>query len=206
MGFVTDTPKHTRRKGAKWDKDKKEVFDGTRKQLLGHVLNKELENLATRELEQVLNTLPRPSSDGMEARTELYIWQLYQRDDGLFNIKKEQKNNLIVDFVDDVETAGKEQPSTLAVEIDAKAVMERLRRSARAKIRSWRAVEELAKSDVGWGFTHNKPRRTVENDRDLILDIDGWQDFIKDDENLAEAKRGLREERACDVRDVKFWA
>ncbi|KAK4951990.1 histone methyltransferase set1 [Elasticomyces elasticus] len=241
MESVTDTPKHKRRKVEEWDEEKKEVFDATHKQLLGHLLNKDPQDLATRELEQVVNTLPRASVYGERARTELYLRQRYQRDDDLFNIKNEQKNNLIADFIDDVEMAGRDQASTPATEIDAKAVKEKAKRKRKTKKQileeqealkaearqakaaskpvaqetvakieqkelELEAVEELAKTDVDWAFTHDKPRRTVEHDRDLILDIDGWQDVIKDDEDLAWAKRALAEEPAYDVSDAKTWA
>ncbi|TKA72426.1 hypothetical protein B0A55_05400 [Friedmanniomyces simplex] len=238
---VADTPKQKRRKVAEWDEDEKEVFDGLHKQLLGHLLHKEPEDLATRELEQVVNTLPRSSKYSMRARTELYIRQRSKADDDLFQIKSEQRNNLIADFIDDVEMAGKEQANTPSVDIDAKAVKEKVKRKRKtkkqileeqealkaeamqAKVASkaiaqetvakieqkeleLEAVEELAQTDIVWAFTHDKPRRTVEDDNELILDIDGWQDIIKDDEDLALAKKALAEEPAYDIGDAKLWA
>jgi len=238
---VADTTNRKRRKVAEWDEDEKEVFDGLHKQLLGHLLNKEPEDLATRELEQVVNTLPRSSKYSMRARTELYIRQRSKADDDLFQIKSEQRNKLIADFIDDVELAGKERASTPSVDLDAKNVKEKAKRKRKTKKQileeqealkaeamqakaasravaqeavdkieekelELEAVEELAKTDVAWAFTHDKPRRTVEDDKDLILDIDGWQDIIKDDEDLAMAKKALAEEPAYDIGDAKLWA
>ncbi|KAK0916352.1 histone methyltransferase set1 [Friedmanniomyces endolithicus] len=238
---VADTPNRKRRKVAEWDEDEKEVFDGLHKQLLGHLLNKEPEDLATRELEQVVNTLPRSSKYSMRARTELYIRQRSKADDDLFQIKSEQRNKLIADFIDDVELAGKERASTPSVDLDAKTVKEKAKKKRKTKKQileeqealkaeamqakaasravlqetvdkieekelELEAVEQLAQTDVAWAFTHDKPRRTVEDDKDLILDIDGWQDIIKDDEDLAMAKKALAEEPAYDIGNAKLWA
>ncbi|KAK5123930.1 hypothetical protein LTR85_002127 [Meristemomyces frigidus] len=236
---VTDTPKHKRRKTADWEEEEKEVFDGLQKQLLGHLLHKEPEDLATRELEQVVNTLPRTSKYATRARTELYIRQRSQADDDLFQVKSRSKLDLMNEFLDDTQMAEKEQDSTPTVDIDAKAVKEKAKRKRKTKKQlleeqealkaeaekakaaskpvaqetvakiehkelELEAVEEL--EDVRYKFTHDKPRRTVEDDRDTILDIDGWQDMVKDDEDLAFAKLALAEETGYDIGDAKLWA
>ena len=90
---VADTPKHKRRKVADWEEEEKETFDALQKSLLGHLLHKEPEDLATRELEQVVGTLPRSSKYGTRARTELYIRQRSKADDDLFQVKSESKKD-----------------------------------------------------------------------------------------------------------------
>jgi histone-lysine N-methyltransferase SETD1 len=69
-------------------------------------------------------------------------------------------------------------------------------------------LEELVvlDEDVGLHLTHDKPRRTVEEDRNVLLDIDGWQQFIKDDEDMAFAKRALESTAVYDIGDAKIWA
>ncbi|KAK3116271.1 histone methyltransferase set1 [Teratosphaeriaceae sp. CCFEE 6253] len=240
---IADTPKHKRRKVMDWDEDEREVFDGTHKQLLGHLLHKEPEDLATRELELVVHTLPRTSKYAMRARTELHIRQRSKADDDLFNIKSEQsRNTRIAGFIEDVEMAEQELASTPAApELDTKAVKEKSKRKRKTKKQlleeqaalkaeameaaadgqpaametvvkieqkalELEAVEVFAPRDVGWSLTHDKPRRTVEDRRDIILDIDGWQDIIKDDEDLALAKKALADEPAYDLGDAKHWA
>ncbi|KAK4553033.1 histone methyltransferase set1 [Recurvomyces mirabilis] len=238
---VTDTPKHKRRKVADWEDDDKEVFDPFHKQLLGHLLHKEPEDLATRELEQVVNTLPRTSKYATRARTELFIRQRSKADDDLFNVKSASKNEYVASFIEDVEMAGQAQRATPTTEIDAKAVKEKAKRKRKTKKQileeqealkaeakearaaskpvaqetvtqieekalELEAVEELAHADVGWAFTHDKPRRTVEDDRHLILDVDGWQEIIKDNEDLAFARRALIDEAPYDLGDANLWA
>lgn len=238
---VADTPKHKRRKVAEWDDEEKEVFDGLQKQLLGHLLHKEPEDLATRELELVVNTLPRSSKYGTRARTELYIRQRSKADDDLFQVKAESKNDMVSNFIEDVEMAEKEQESTPSVDLDAKAIKEKAKKKRKTKKQileeqealkaeakkakaasqpvaqetvskieqkelELEAVEELAAKNIGWSFTHDKPRRTVEDDRDLVLDIDGWQEIIKDDEDLALLKKALAEEPSQEVGNAKLWA
>ena len=238
---VADTPKHKRRKVADWEEEEKEVFDGLQKQLLGHLLHKEPEDLATRELELVVNTLPRTSKYAVRAKTELFIRLRSKADDDLFQIQSETKRDIVMEEIDDLELAEKEQESTPSAELDVKAVKEKAKRKRKTKKQileeqealkaeakkakeaskpvtqetvakierkelELEAVEELEHQDVRWKFTHDKPRRTVEDDRDMVLDIDGWQDIIKDDEDLALARKALAEEAAYEIGDAKLWA
>ncbi|KAI7343251.1 hypothetical protein KC336_g23071, partial [Hortaea werneckii] len=68
------------------------------------------------------------------------------------------------------------------------------------------AVEEVDEKDMVSAFTHDKPHRTVEDDQDLVLDIDGWQDIIKDSEDLAFARKALADDAAYAIGDAKVWA
>ncbi|WPH03753.1 Hypothetical protein R9X50_00663600 [Acrodontium crateriforme] len=239
---VTDTPKAKRRKTADWDgaDDEKEVFDALQKSLIGHLLHKEPEDLATRELELVVNTLPRSSKYGVRARTELYLRQRSKDDDDLFQIGGvTTKDNQ--GFAKSIEHVDRELESTPSVDVDVKTIKEKAKkkRKTKAQIAEERealkaqakqikdaekpvakeaiaqieekeleleAAEELEPSDYLYAFTHDKPRRTVEDDRDLVLDIDGWQDIIKDDEDLNFAKRVFADEPTADLGNVKLWA
>jgi histone-lysine N-methyltransferase SETD1 len=237
---VTDTPKHKRRKVVDWEEDEKETFDTFQKSMIGHLLHKEPEDLATRELELVVGSLPRSSKYGTRARTELYIRQRSKADDDLFQVKSDSKKDSD-DFVDDSELAVKEHSSTPAADVDAKAAkktkakkkskkellaeQEALKAEAKkakaaskpvadtvakieAKEREIEESEELGfePTDIHLKFTHDKPRRTVEDDRDLLLDIDGWQHTIKDDEDFAYLRRALVTEAAYELGDEKLWA
>ncbi|KAK5134305.1 hypothetical protein LTR08_006734 [Meristemomyces frigidus] len=236
---VAETPQHKRRKVEDWEEEEKEVFDGLQKQLLGHLLHKEPEDLATRELEQVVNTLPRTSKYAIRARTELYIRQRSKDDDDLFQITSRPKFDFVADYVNDVAMAKQEPESRPSVDSDVKAVKEKAKRKRKTKKQlmeeqealkaeakrakavskpiaqetvakiehkeiEMEAVEEL--QHARYKFTHDKPRRTVEDDRDMILDIDGWQELIKDDEDLAFAKKAFADEARYDIGDAKLWA
>ena len=54
--------------------------------------------------------------------------------------------------------------------------------------------------------TYDKPRRTVEDDLDIVLDVDGWQHALKDDEDLEFLRKALAEESAAQIGDAKLWA
>ncbi len=68
------------------------------------------------------------------------------------------------------------------------------------------AIEEAEPEDDYHRFTHDKPRRTVEDERDLVLDVDGWQHTIKDDEDLLYLRKVLAEEPAAYIGDDEVWA
>ncbi|KXT13143.1 hypothetical protein AC579_5631 [Pseudocercospora musae] len=228
---VTDTPKSKRRKVAEWDDEEKETFDAFHKEMLGHLLHKEPEDLATRELELVVNTLPRTSKYGTRARTELYIRQRSRDDDDLFQVHSEKMGEAALDT--------SVLASTEATPDDAKAAKEKLKKKRKTKkqlLEEQEALKAEAKKakaaskliaeetvtkieekereleqapvdeDVELDLTYDKPRRTVEEDRDMILDIDGWQHFIKDDEDFAFAKRAVADLTAYELGDPRAWA
>ena len=238
---IADTPKHKRRKVVDWEDNEKETFDAFQKSMIGHLLHKEPEDLATRELELVVNSLPRSSRYGTRARTELYIRQRSKADDDLFQVKSELKKDSD-ELMEDVEVVDKELSSTPAAP-DAKAAKEKAKKkrptkkqlleeqeALKAEVKKAKAAskpvapETVAKieekereievgerigfepTDIFFRFTHDKPRKTVEDERDLILDIDGWQHSVKDAEDLAFLKEALAKEAAYDLGDEKLWA
>lgn len=64
-------------------------------------------------------------------------------------------------------------------------------------------MEERA--EVEWGVSMEAPRRTVEDDPGIVLDVDGWQHLIKDDEDLQFLKEALEDQSAADLGDVDSW-
>ncbi|KAI9866003.1 MAG: histone methyltransferase set1 [Trichoglossum hirsutum] len=66
--------------------------------------------------------------------------------------------------------------------------------------------EEPARAEVEWGVSTEAPRRTVEDDEEIILDLDGWQNLVKDDEDLRFLREVLKDEPAADVGNVSAWA
>ncbi|EME39145.1 hypothetical protein DOTSEDRAFT_75034 [Dothistroma septosporum NZE10] len=237
---VSGTPKHKRRKVSEWDEEEKETFDSFHKEMLGHLLHKEPEDLATRELELVVNTLPRDSKYATRARTELFIRQRSKADDDLFQVKGGVKRDFDA-FLDDAIILSKEKDSTPAVDADAKAVKEKAKKKRKTKKellaeqealkaeakkakaaskavapetvekieqkeREIEVADKVEDKDIEFHFTHDKPRRTVEEDRRLVLDIDGWQNFIKDEEDMAFARKALADFGAYDIGDATLWA
>jgi histone-lysine N-methyltransferase SETD1 len=50
------------------------------------------------------------------------------------------------------------------------------------------------------------PRPAVQDDNEIILDIDGWQNLIKDDEDEEAARLALEKYVAADIGNVDTWA
>lgn len=233
-----DTPKHKRRKIADWEDEEKETFNALQRELVGHLLHKEPEDLATRELELVVGTLPRNSKYCTRARKELYIRQRSKADDDLFQVKGDAVKILSDELLDDAsanralgqtpvpdakavkEKARKKQSKTKKQILEEKEALKAEAKKAKAASKSMtesvaqlqqkeielQAAEEFEPTDIHLKFTHDKPRRTVEDERDIVLDIDGWQNAIKDDEDLAFLRRALVEEASFDLGDAKLWA
>lgn len=232
---VTDTPKHKRRKISDWEEEEEETFDAFQKEMLGHLLHKQPEDLATRELELVCQTLPRTSKYENRARTELMLRQRSKADDDLFQVKGvSKKGTATEDFivaskedttvVDEAKAAKEKAKKKRKTKKELMAEQEALKAEAKKaksvskpvaeetvkqieeKELELEAVDEESDRDVDLHLTFDKPRRTVEEDRAVALDIDGWQQFIKDDEDLAFAKRAFAELAPADIGDVKLWA
>ena len=67
--------------------------------------------------------------------------------------------------------------------------------------------EEIETIDgVGWHVTKGDPRRTVEGDEGLVLDLDGWQNLIKDQEDLRDLKEVLAQRTAAKIGNITIWA
>lgn len=65
---------------------------------------------------------------------------------------------------------------------------------------------EDPRSEVDWRVSIDKPRPTVEDDEAIILDLDGWQDLIKDDEDLQFIQDVLNDQTSFSVGNLAPWA
>lgn len=65
---------------------------------------------------------------------------------------------------------------------------------------------EKPKTEIEWGVSHHEPRATVEDDENIILDLDGWQKLIKDDEDLQFLQEVLSDQPASNLGDLSAWA
>ena len=59
---------------------------------------------------------------------------------------------------------------------------------------------------VGWHVTKGEPKRTVEEDEGVVLDLDGWQHLVKDQEDLRDLKEVLATRGAAKIGNVTTWA
>ncbi|EPS27546.1 hypothetical protein PDE_02489 [Penicillium oxalicum 114-2] len=67
-------------------------------------------------------------------------------------------------------------------------------------------AEEKPKAEIDWGVSQHEPRATVEDDESIILDLDGWQQLVKDDEDLQFLREVLVDHSASNVGDLSAWA
>ena len=67
-------------------------------------------------------------------------------------------------------------------------------------------IEEEARAEVEWGVSTDVPRRTVEDEEDIILDLDGWQNLVKDAEDLRFLREVLDDRLAAPLGNISAWA
>ncbi|KAL2857695.1 complex proteins associated with Set1p component N-domain-containing protein [Aspergillus pseudoustus] len=60
--------------------------------------------------------------------------------------------------------------------------------------------------EVEWRTSNDEPRPIVDDDDSIILDLDGWQNLIKDDEDLQFLRNILKEQPRSSVGNLSAWA
>ncbi|KAF9884099.1 histone methyltransferase set1 [Aspergillus nanangensis] len=60
--------------------------------------------------------------------------------------------------------------------------------------------------EVRWRVSTDEPRPTVEDDHTIIMDLDGWQNLVKDEEDLRFLQDILVEEAQSNVGNLSSWA
>lgn len=65
-------------------------------------------------------------------------------------------------------------------------------------------IEEPA--EVDFGVTKGEPKRMVEDDSSIILDLDGWQNLVKDMEDLQNVQEALKAGNAAYLGNIMTWA
>ena len=218
-----------------------------------HLLKKDPEDMATRELHQVISTLPATSRLRKSAKRELEIRLRNKDDDRLFQIKTDeveqpkieeiQTDDIILPDASDVTSVPtkviKKKPK--AKKKSKKQIFEE-REAAKAAAQAAKALlhgpeasaedviprdglkggevldiveateeeeeeEEEPLPEVEWGVSAHIPRRTVQDDdEDFVLDIDGWQHLVKDDEDLQFLKKTTTNSQQANISNVKAWA
>lgn len=69
-----------------------------------------------------------------------------------------------------------------------------------------RETPEETRAEVQWGVSTDKPRRTVDDDPNVVLDLDGWQHVLKDDEDLQFLRKVLNNQPLALLGNVSIWA
>ena len=66
--------------------------------------------------------------------------------------------------------------------------------------------EDRARVEVHLGISKGIPRRTVEEDPNVVLDLDGWQHLLKDEEDLRFLRQILTNRPTARLGNVATWA
>jgi len=67
-------------------------------------------------------------------------------------------------------------------------------------------AEDQPTAEVQWGVSQDEPRRTVEDDPNVVLDLDGWQHLLKDEEDLGFLRQVLANRPVARLGNVATWA
>ncbi|KAJ5670232.1 Histone-lysine N-methyltransferase [Penicillium maclennaniae] len=70
----------------------------------------------------------------------------------------------------------------------------------------WNTGIEGHKIEIDWGVSTDEPHATVEDDETIVLDLDGWQHLVKDDEDMRYLREILLEQSASVIRNIAAWA
>lgn len=236
-----------------WGEDSDEEMDDTHaRSLLAHCIHKDPENMAEKELEQVLAILPRSSPIWKKADKALKgfrrLRRIEQEADAIFGVETPPEDKLeptvvITNEEDEaskpIETTEKEAPApakkaatkpkkktkkqieeevkaakaevTEEVAEVADAVEEELAEVKKPEIITEVSVaeetpEEDDRGSVYWGVSSVEPRKTVEDDLSVVMDIDGWQHMLKDEEDLRNLKIAMQSIDAAKIQDAQSWA
>lgn len=233
--------------------------DSHARSLLAHLIHKDPENMAEKELEQVLAILPRSSPIWKKADKALKgfrkLRMLQQEADAIFADEErpaaEDKPEPRV-----VVTQEDEEPIKPLPTIEVEPIKPKKKPAFAKKKKTRKQLQEEAKAaevqvveltqDVGvlpaedetkeiapaavsvaepekpeepekledderassvfWGVSTVEPRKTVDDDPSIVMDIDGWQHLVKDDEDLRFLKQALEYVPAAKIGDAHTWA
>ncbi|CAI9635003.1 histone H3-k4 methyltransferase set1 [Alternaria burnsii] len=235
-----------------WGEDSDEEMDDSHaRSLLAHCIHKDPENMAEKELEQVLAILPRSSPIWKKAEKALKgfrrLRKIEQEADAIFGVEASPIDKLEPEVIitqDDealkpIETT--ELPETLTslkkkaatkpkkktkkqLEQEAKAAkveVAEIEAPAEEEVPEEKKVEEAVEeavveestpeddgraSSVLWGVSSGVPRKTVEDDLSVVMDIDGWQHLLKDEEDLRHLRAAMESISAEKIGDAQSWA
>ena len=67
-------------------------------------------------------------------------------------------------------------------------------------------AEDQSSAEVELGISKGEPRRTVEEDPNVVLDLDGWQHLLKDEEDLRFLRQVLAPRPTARLGNVATWA
>ncbi|KAJ5774648.1 Histone-lysine N-methyltransferase [Penicillium paradoxum] len=61
------------------------------------------------------------------------------------------------------------------------------------------------RTEIDWGVSKDEPRATVQDDENIVLDLDGWQHLVKDDEDLRFLREILLDQAESKIGNLAAW-
>ena len=99
-----------------------------------------------------------------------------------------------------------EEREALRKKEQAKAEYELLLKSAPKVPTAEEPVVTPETEKVPWFVTKGEPERTVPEDPSVVLDLDGWQHIVKDDEDLRILRQVLAGRAAANLGNISTWS
>ena len=241
-----------RRIEAGWgeDSDDEMMDDSHARSLLAHCIHKDPENMAEKELEQVLAILPRSSPIWKKADKALKgfrrLRKIEQEADAIFGVETSPVDKLDPEVIITQDDESSKPIETTELPETLKTLKKKQAAAAKPKKKTKKQLEEeakIAKSEVmeitlpeeelaevkdakivtevsvteetpdeddrgsvNWGVSSTEPRKTVDDDFSVVMDIDGWQHLLKDEEDLLHLKAALQSMDAASIGDAQSWA
>ena len=235
-----------------WGDESDEEMDDTHaRSLLAHCIHKDPENMAEKELEQVLAILPRSSPIWKKADKALKgfrrLRKIEQEADAIFGVETppEDKVEPTVIITQDEEASKPIETTEKEVSVPAKKAIARPKKKTKKQLEeelkaakaeateeapetpeiveeqlvetkkpglvtevsvTEETPEEDDRGSVYWGVSSDEPRKTVEDDLSVVMDIDGWQHMLKDDEDLKHLRTALESITPAEIQDAQSWA
>jgi histone-lysine N-methyltransferase SETD1 len=241
-----------RRIEAGWgeDSDDEMMDDSHARSLLAHCIHKDPENMAEKELEQVLAILPRSSPIWKKADKALKgfrrLRKIEQEADAIFGLETSPIDKLDPEVIITLDEESSKPVETTEL-AETLVSLKKKQAAAKPKKKTKKQIEEEAKAakaevaeitvpeentaevkepklitevsvaeetpdqdersgSVMWGVSSTVPRKTVEDDFSVVMDIDGWQHMLKDEEDLLHLKNALQAVDAARIGDAQSWA
>ncbi|KAI3116107.1 hypothetical protein CBS147333_717 [Penicillium roqueforti] len=71
---------------------------------------------------------------------------------------------------------------------------------------TWKAepIDE-PRTEIEWAVSKDQPRATVEDNENIVLDLDGWQNLVKDDEDLRFLREILLDQSESIIQNLAAW-
>ena len=140
-----------------------------------------------------------------------------KEDDKLFDIdgdqKVEEERSLAESLTEDPEHAKVEVPLDGYLESEKQGETEQQDTDQEKLALEFPSAEDSkalkrgpARTEVEWSVSSDKPRPTVEDDEAIVLDLDGWQNLVKDEEDLCFLKEVLLNQSKSSVGHLAAWA